>query len=150
VSDGRIERDRIEDLHRNGIGDLVLPLLLGVSVALVTYLVLFGVVLSIAFARFDYAHAFGNGDAVAIGLQGAIALGSTCVLGAWLTRRRAGLRDVTQALARRAAQLAGVILTVAVLLLGIAPALRLVTAPIYLLAAIGGTALGAALGTGDR
>ena len=132
-----------DDLHRDGMTELLLPLALGLAVALVTYLVMFGVVLWIAFARFDYDHAFGTGDALAIGVQGALALGLACALAAWLSRRRAQLRDVSWTLARRAGQLAGVILTVVVLMLGLVPALRLVTAPIYLVAVIAGTLIGA-------
>jgi hypothetical protein len=133
-------------LHRDDVRGLVLPVVLGASVAAVMYLVLFAVILWIAFARFDYAQPFGTSDALAVGLQGALALGLTCALGAWLTRRRAQLRDVSPLLAHRAALLAGVLLVVVVLLLGIAPALRLVTAPIYLLAVIAGTWLGSSLG----
>ena len=143
-------RDEFGDLHRDGIGGLVLPTLLGVSVALVTYLVLFAVVLSIAFARFDYAHGFGTGDALAIGLQGALALGLACALGAGLSRRRAQLRDVPQSLAHRAALIAGLLLVGVVLLIGAVPALRPMTAPIYLLAAIAGTWLGSTLGARSR
>lgn len=132
-----------DDLHRDGMTELLLPLVLGLAVALVTYLVMFGVVLWIALARFDYDHAFGTGDALAIGVQGALALGLACALAAWLSRRRAQLRDVSQTLARRAGLLAGVILTLVVLMLGLVPALRLVTAPIYLVAVIAGTLIGA-------
>jgi hypothetical protein len=121
-----------------------------VSVAIVTYLVLFSVVVWVALARFDYDEPFGNGDALAIGLAGAIALGASCLLGATLSRRRAQLRDVTPSLVRWAALVTGLILAGAVLLLGFAPALRAITAPIYLVAAIGGTWLGATLGTERR
>lgn len=150
VGTRRGERARTDDLHRDGLGTLLLPILLGLSVAAVTYILLFGLVLWIALARFDYSQSFGTGNALVIGLQGAIALGLACALGSWLTGQRAQLRDVAPLLAHRAALLAGLILTALVLPLGIAPALRLVTVPIYLLAAILGTVLGSALGSRNR
>jgi len=141
---------RIDDLHQDGVGGLVLPVLLGLSVAVVTYLALFLVILSIAFAQFDYRHAFSTADALAIGVQGGLALGLVCALGSWLSGRRAQLRDVAPSLARRAGWATGAMVTGLVLLLGLAPALRLVTVPIYLLLAVAGSTAGTALSARGR
>ena len=146
----RSHRPQRDGLTQDGMAGLLLPLALGLVVSLLTYLVMFAVVLAIALARFDYSHSFGTGDALAIGLQGALALGLACALGAWLSRRRAQLRDVSPSLARRVGLLTGLILTLVLLLIGIVPALRLITAPIYLLSAVIGTAAGAGFGTAGR
>ena len=141
---------RSDELYQDGAGALVLPVAVGLVVAFVTYLALYAVIVSLALAKADDGRPFTSGSGVVVGIQGALALGVASALGAWLTGRRVSLRHVTRSRARGVALLTGAILAAVVLLLGLSLAVRPLTVPIYVLAVVGGTMLGSALGTGAR
>jgi hypothetical protein len=137
---------RIDEWHENRLRSLALPVLLGTAVGLAIHLLQVAVVLLVLLSTFDYSRSFEQGDAVGVALAGGLALVLAGALGTWITRRRALVRDVSTTLVGSAGMLTGLLIAVAVLLLGAAPGLRAATAPIYLLAAVAGPAIGLRIG----
>jgi len=122
--------------------EALLPMGLGLAAGVVTYLALFVIILSITLAGFDYSKTFGNADAVEIALQSGLGLGVASGLGAWICARRSRARDIPATWVQRSALITGLTIGLAAILLGLAPGLRGITLPIYLLLPIIGTLLG--------
>lgn len=117
---------------------LVAPVAAGLAAALVIHIALFTVVLAAAVGVTDPGDEFGTGAALWWGTLGALGLAVAVAVGARVGLWVAGIRAVNAERARRTVRFALGAFVVVLLALGLAPALRLYTLPIYLVLAAGG------------
>lgn len=116
---------------------LVVPVAAGLVAALVIHIALFTVVLAVAVGVTDPGADFGTGAALWWGTLGALGLAVAVAAGARVCLWVAGIRAVNAERARRTARFALGAFVVVLLALGLAPALRPYTLPIYLVLAAG-------------
>jgi hypothetical protein len=126
-----------------GVRALLVPSALGVTIGTLVHLLGFVIVTEIVIASTDPGEQLAGSRVLGIAVAAAGSLALACAMAARTCSRRGSARRVEPRMLRRTSLVLGLSFGCVVLLLGLTLALRWTTLPIYLVAVVLGSAVGA-------